>query len=77
VLHLGGVGEYVSKILGWSVNSWESGDLQKYSIFMIVTCCYIGDIDKLTILQKTIIGNCLFSVILSILAPILALSTVF
>jgi hypothetical protein len=28
VLHLGGVGKYVSKIWGWSVHSQESGDLQ-------------------------------------------------
>jgi hypothetical protein len=27
VLHLGGVGKYVSQIWGWSVHSWESGDL--------------------------------------------------
>ncbi len=28
MLHLGGVGEYVSQIWGWSVHSRESGDLQ-------------------------------------------------
>jgi hypothetical protein len=27
VLHLGGVGEYMSQILGWTVCFWESGDL--------------------------------------------------
>ncbi len=27
MLHLGGVGEYVSQIWGWSVHSQESGDL--------------------------------------------------
>jgi hypothetical protein len=27
VLHLGGVGKYVSQIWGWSVHSLESGDL--------------------------------------------------
>jgi hypothetical protein len=28
VLHLGGVGKYVSQIWGWSVHAWESRDLQ-------------------------------------------------
>jgi hypothetical protein len=27
VLHLGGVGKYVSQIQGWSVHPWESGNL--------------------------------------------------
>ena len=43
---------------------------------MIVIYWYIGKIDKLKVSQKNI-GNCLFSVILSILAPNFAVSTVF
>ncbi len=27
MLHLGGVGKYVSQIQGWFVHPWESGDL--------------------------------------------------
>jgi hypothetical protein len=30
--HLGGVGKYVSQIWGWSVHSWESGDLQALNV---------------------------------------------
>jgi hypothetical protein len=44
---------------------------------MIAIYWYIGEIDKLKVMQKKIIGNCLFSVILSILAPIFVLSTLF
>ncbi len=44
---------------------------------MIVICWYIGEIDEIKKIGKIIIGNCLFSVILYILASILALSTIF
>jgi hypothetical protein len=39
---------------------------------MIVICWFIGEIDELKVLQNEIIGNCLFSVVLSILAPVFA-----
>jgi hypothetical protein len=38
VLHLGGVGKYVSQIWGWYVHSWESGDLHT----LATTCTMWG-----------------------------------
>ncbi len=39
MLHLGGVGEYVSQIRGWSVHSRESGDLHT----LAATCTMWGN----------------------------------
>ncbi len=44
---------------------------------MIVICWYIGEIEQLKVLREKSIGNCLFSVILSNLAPFVAFFTVF
>ncbi len=39
MLHLGGVGKYVSQIWGWSVHSQESGDLQFASYVFTKSAC--------------------------------------
>jgi hypothetical protein len=51
--------------------------LQYIPFFIIVICWYIGEIEWLKVLQKKNIGKCLFSVMLSMLAPICAFVTVF
>jgi hypothetical protein len=44
---------------------------------MIVICWFTDGIEELKVLETKIIGKCLISVILSILAPIFELSIVF
>ncbi len=50
---------------------------QYIQFFMIEICWYIGEIEQLKVSRKKSIGNYLFSVILSNLAPFVAFFTVF